>query len=376
MLSDSSMSTINSQLPKSRFEFRSEEVERVQAAVRTALNLSAQEQETGDCDIVFGQAMLDYYSLCFPAELRNSRGVQRSLYCKCPRAAAPEVTSILPFTEADRGLAGYEVESLRLLERYWHSPHDAAQFVKIYLYVSEVNCLVLERVFGEEFYPVARRQDVRTKLGLRDDVSIAPILRATGAALARFHNEAPAGAEQSASLDSKVERYLSDLQNWGLASQAAQEVRMAWKNCSREMQNSSSVATLKGLDIRNLLVKAPDKGMLIDPGRIKTGEAESDLGRFLATLRLLYWGSPLLFLHCVPSAKLEGAFLDAYAEMRAYSASKLKLYFVKELTKHWWMAYSALQVKRYPALIRELLRKVYIDAFFKALILKELRRNV
>lgn len=59
--------------------------------------------------------------------------------------------------------------------------------------------------------------------------------------------------------------------------------------------NAHSTRTLKGLDIRNILI---DKGGLLrilDPGKMKRDCIEADLARFLVTCRILYWGSMLFF---------------------------------------------------------------------------------
>ena len=125
-------------------------------------------------------------------------------------------------------------------------------------------------------------------------------------------------------------------------------------------------STLKGIDLRNLLIDGSDGVFLLDPGRMKRTFREADLARFLLTYRILYWGHWLFALGCEPDPAAEGEFLESYyASSEPASGRLLEFYLVKEALKHWHTAHASLRLKTWPAPVKRLVAAAYIDRFYE-----------
>ena len=124
--------------------------------------------------------------------------------------------------------------------------------------------------------------------------------------------------------------------------------------------------TLKGLDVRNILITDDDQLYLLDPGLIRREAYHADLARYIVTHEILFWGSPLFAIGVRPSPHTTESFLTGYsAEEDVLSSKTFKILKLKELLKHWSMAYTALRLKQYPLIIDSLLRKGYINRFYE-----------
>ena len=131
--------------------------------------------------------------------------------------------------------------------------------------------------------------------------------------------------------------------------------------------------TLKGLDIRNVLMDVNEDLHLLDPGKTKYTYREADLARFLMTYRILYWGSWLLLVFRQPSLVAEEAFLRSYySNAEEYPKLLFKLILLKEQLKHWHNAIDSLQRRPWPSLLKRVVKSVYVDLYFKRQILTQL----
>lgn len=97
-----------------------------------------------------------------------------------------------------------------------------------------------------------------------------------------------------------------------------------------------------------------------------------DLARFITTCRILYWGNILSFFRVIPNPSYEECFVKSYYRNNKRSNKVLSLLIIKELLKHWRMAYIVTGLKSWPSPIKSLLKKVYIDPFYKRQINTEL----
>jgi hypothetical protein len=119
------------------------------------------------------------------------------------------------------------------------------------------------------------------------------------------------------------------------------------------------------LDIRNILEGENGGLFILDPGKIKLDYQEADLARFLVTCKILYWGSLGLLWPMVPDISYEESFIRGYYGKRPMKTKLLSLLTTKELFKHWYMAYVVLRLKPWPQGLKRIIKKVYIDRFYK-----------
>ena len=136
----------------------------------------------------------------------------------------------------------------------------------------------------------------------------------------------------------------------------------------------SSALTLKGIDLRNLLIDDRGAVTLLDPGRLKRTHAEADLARFILTYRIAHWGSPWFALVGSPDARAEAAFVRGYAGAAALQPELLRVYLVKEILKHWHTALEVLRLRNQGALASRVTRALYINRFYARQLARELRR--
>ena len=136
-------------------------------------------------------------------------------------------------------------------------------------------------------------------------------------------------------------------------------------------KTSKTVPTIKGLDVRNILIDPENKFYLLDPGRIKSAFREADLARFITTYRMLHWGSLKLILAGAPDQSAESAFIQAYGTSDHYESEDiLRVYLIKEQLKQWFNIYDTIQRFNWNHSYKRLVSLIYIDPFFSN-ILKE-----
>ena len=315
-----------------------------------------------------GPLATNYFSFVFPIELSNERG-PRKVFVKIPKEdlrRGPK--AILPISSADRRAAAAESESLRTLADQWRADDLAVSWVHLRAEIPDYNAIVTDAADGEEALTVFRRLDLRRRLGLAEDRDrLRAAMARLGTALGRFHLRAVAEGEFSPGLVApKLLKYASEISK---LTQSAWPNRVARiiEQCGSRRIPGLYTTTLKGLDVRNVLIDRDSRITLLDPGRMKRALREDDIARFLMTWRILYWGTGWFALGMEPDAAAENAFLKSYHEVMALpSSSELQDWFMlKEILKHWITAYIALSLKSWPPIIKRLVAAHYIDGFFE-----------
>ena len=105
---------------------------------------------------------------------------------------------------------------------------------------------------------------------------------------------------------------------------------------------------------------------------MKKDYIEADLARFITTCKILYWGTLLIFLRLSPSHFFTESFIKGYSANNKLSDRLLNILIIKELLKFWRMAHLITGVRSWPLPIKKILRKIYIDPFYKGQINTEL----
>jgi hypothetical protein len=130
--------------------------------------------------------------------------------------------------------------------------------------------------------------------------------------------------------------------------------------------------TLKGLDLRNVLINKEGRVYLLDPGKMSEDIGEADLARFIVTCRILYWGGVLFFLRLTPEQSYEQRFIKGYYGSDKRSGTLLRIMIIKELLKQWRWAHMNLRFKHWPKPLKQILEKAYINPFYRREVMSEL----
>ncbi|MBF0395185.1 MAG: hypothetical protein HQK78_00260 [Desulfobacterales bacterium] len=316
--------------------------------------------------VEIGSLSTNYFSFTFIVKVRTSKG-SRDVFVKIPKAdMRGRERSILPITSMDRRMAKEEESSLRLLGQKWDGDDLDVRWVNLRGTIPEYNAIVTDRVFADEALPVLRRLDLRRRLGYRNDAQrMQHSMARIGSALGRFHQtNSQISVFQLSSELTKFEFYCREL-SLSTKSACIESILRKLRTMGNTELAGIKVPTLKGIDIRNIIIDAQDKIYLMDPGRIKFTYREADLARFLMTYRILYWGSKLFLLFREPDSKPEASFLKAYYSYDQPPCPQLlNLFFLKEQLKHWHTALDSLQRGNWPPVLKRLVAWIYVNRFY------------
>ncbi|MBI5630399.1 MAG: hypothetical protein HY921_05895 [Elusimicrobia bacterium] len=331
--------------------------------------------EAGAGDVEIGPLEANYFSFTFRVKAAARSG-PRDVFVKIPKTDVRGTPEILPITPEDRRMAQEEERSLRLLERGWNGDWQV-RWVKIRGVVPEYNAIVTDRVRGDDATAVFRRLDIRRRLGFHGEGErLRGLMSRLGAALGRFHRSNYSdGVFLLSDEMPKLERYCEDLSS-DTGSPLLMRVLKKLRSMNGFERPSGKVPTLKGLDVRNVLVGSGDALFLLDPGKMKIAYREADLARFLTTYRILYWGSKSLPVLREPDRGAEEAFLSAYyAQSRAGCPQLFKLFLLKEQLKHWRTALDSLRRRRWAPWVKAMAARVYVTPFYSRQISLQLEQD-
>jgi hypothetical protein len=316
--------------------------------------------------IEYGPLEIYCFSICFWVNVISHRGL-RGVYVKIPKIILykKENEKIMPLSAEDRELAEDEYRSLVHLSHYWHNDDINVRFVKPLGFLKEYNAIVTERFYAKHFFEIYRRFDLKRRFKKKTDFTHNVMLR-LGKALSRFHQRSIRECKFDVdSILAKMGSCCSQLKSFGLAPELIDNIICKLRTLHSLEIYTHHTNTLKGFDVRQVFIDKDGIVFMLDPGKMKTDYKEMDLARFIVTCRILYWGSMLFFLRMSPDKSYEESFIQAYYGSNKKPDKVLCLLIIKELLKHWRMAYTVLGLKQWPSLIKEFLKKTYIDPFYK-----------
>ncbi len=327
-------------------------------------------------EAIISPLQTNYFSFVFSMQI-NTANESLKVFVKIPKEdlRAREKT-IFPITEGDRMMARAEADSLRKLEKEWKDDDLRVTWVKLYGEIPEYNALITEAASGMEALDVFRIWDLRRRYGYRaDHEKLISAMGRLGAAFGRFHKISAKPVNfHTDKLIPKLIRYCKEIENHPLGTRLQSVINHINKQAGKEIR-AVEVPTLKGIDIRNILIDEEDKLFLLDPGRVKLTCREADLSRFLMTYRILYWGSLKFIFGLIPDLTAENAFLNNYYKNSSAPSDKLlHLFFVKEQLKHWHTALESLEMRSYPAMLKRLIAGIYVNPYYIRQLSAELKQ--
>lgn len=327
-------------------------------------------------NVSMGQLSKNYYSYTFSASVLTCNG-EKNVFVKIPKAVFLNKTSnILPISAKDRLMARAEESSLRLLEKDWVLDEQNVQWVTVRGMINEYSALVTDRVFAEDATLFFRNLDLRRRFRIfgppKEALILENMMSRIAVSLQKFHN-----------LNSAPSVFLvrNELQKFEFYSEEINKnTKSAWpKIALKELElvcnfncPSVTVRSLKGIDIRNVLIDSSQGINLLDPGKIKPNHPEADVARFLMTYRILYWGSLLLLPFRQPDPKAERAFLRAYCSNgKGLEPKILAVFLLKEQLKHWHTALCSVEKRAWPDLVKRVVVWIYVNPFYSRQVAKQ-----
>ena len=355
-------------------EMEGNQVAQLDLASRVVEEITCQPFDVANAQI--GPLAINYFSFVFSIGVLNSKSVQK-VFVKIPKEdLRRDSKAILPIGAADRHLAEAEMESLRTLADQWHADDLGVSWVHLRAEIPDYNAIVTDAVDGDEAVMVFRRLDLRRRLGCtKDRDRLRAAMARLGAALGRFHSiNSKATVFRVDQAIPKLERYCNEI-DASVRNPVLKKVIQTLRKIGRKEIAAVEVLTLKGIDIRNVLMGEQDRLFLLDPGRLKHACREADLARFIMTYRILYWGSKLFLLGLRPDVKAEQAFLEAYYSNAGPSTPQLLSFFlIKEQIKHWHTALDSLRLLPWATPVKRVVAATYVNRYYTNQLTKELER--
>jgi hypothetical protein len=312
----------------------------------------------------------------FSIGLEASRdGHRHGVYIKIPKDEICR-KEIFPITAGAARLARDEFEALRHLAGHWPDDDLRVCFVKPLEFLADYNAIVTRRAYGAPLFAAFRHRDLLAHMGVRSaSDGIKEALHRLGRALSRYHaGTATPAPWHGYDLAQKMRGLTTELCCLGLPAPLKARLEPAFAAIERLDSAIQICPTLKGLDVRNILIAEDGALHILDPGKLKLDAAEADVARFVMTCRLLYWGSPLFGLRLSPAARYEDSFLAGYYGDRPPAGPLFRLYLLKEQLKSLRMAYHALRNKRWGTAVKGVFKSCYIEPFFHRSLSRELSR--
>lgn len=310
--------------------------------------------------------MRNYFSFVFSITTSSESDVS-TFFVKIPKEDLRQSSNkIAPLSKTDLSLAEEEVNSLRLLADQWQSEDLAVSWVNLRDYLPWYNAIVTDAVGGKEALELFRKWDLSRRIGFRKGhKNLIDAMSRLGKSLGRFHQaNSTASVFKFSELMPKLKHYCIKLESITGNSKPGQIIEKL--NALQSLKiDTIHVPTLKGIDIRNILVNKDNGLYLLDPGKVKYTYCEADLARFVMTYRILYWGSSLFFLGLQPDPKAEESFLDSYyAINRSLDIKLFRIFMIKEQLKHWHTALTSLAMRPWSKLLREVVAATYVNPYY------------
>jgi len=297
---------------------------------------------------------------------------QKGIYVKIPKVIFynKENESIMPLSKKDKILAEDEYKSLKYLGGNWSN--NETHFIKLLDFVEEYNAIITERLYGNHFFKILKKSDLKRRLLFPPSFS-SNILKRLAESLSKFHQLSmkPCKVDLNEYF-LKIEKYSSELQSLGVSKYYFDNLFSRLSKANSWELDSYQTTTLKGLDIRQVFINGQSDIFILDPGKMKNDYLEADLARFITTCKILYWGTFFIFLNLSPSTYYTDSFIRDYSVNNKISGRLINILIIKELLKFWRMAYLVTDVRSWSMPIKKTLQKIYIDPFYKGQINSEL----
>ena len=348
----------------------------VQEEVLRAVVEAVTGQRFGTTKVNVTPLITNYFSFVFSIQIHGPNSVEK-VFVKIPKKdlrRGPK--TILPISPADRIMAEDEVSSLRFLLDEWTADDLGVLWVRLRAFLPQYNAIVTDAVDATDALGIFRRRDLCSRMGSKASrVRVRAAMARIGEAFGRFHKRsAQSGVFRMRESLHKLESYCDEL-SIKTRNEWAELIKRVLRSMADLEIPAVEVPTLKGIDIRNVLMNERERIFFLDPGRVKRSCREADLARFLMTYRILYWGSRMFLLQLRPDTEAEKAFLKIYYSNTAPGDSRLlSLYLIKEQLKHWHTAIDSLYLLPWSMAVKRLVAAIYINPYYTRQLAAEVKK--
>ena len=314
-----------------------------------------------------GPLEINKYSLTFWLNFSGENGLS-SVYAKIPALIdkkKPNYDYLI--NDSAKFLAFNEYKSLKFLSKNWTKKFNVS-FIKPVFFIKNKNIIITERAKGKFLFKELRKNAI-----LRNKFS-KNALSNFGKSLSYFHKlSSEETSFETKFVFRKFYQYTDDLKKFSVSEEKINFIEDFKEKNELYKSSSQRVNNLKGIDVRQILYRK-DKSYVMDPGKMFKGYCETDLARFILTLRIINWGrfiSIFKIIFGLKNKKNEEVFLNGYFDLNKFNQKNLSFMITKEILKHWIMAHKSLDEKNIPIFIKSFIKKFYIDLFFFRLFSKE-----
>tara|TARA_B100000035_G_C21015396_1_gene561547 strand:+ start:51 stop:1121 length:1071 start_codon:yes stop_codon:yes gene_type:complete len=318
----------------------------------------------------YGSLEINKYSLTFWVRFIK-KDKPFFVYFKIPKIVENN-KELLKFDKADISLAEEEFNSLEYLNNNWPST-ESVSFAVPLTFIEKFNLIITERIIGKHLFLELRKP----LINLFQKEKLESHLSNLGRSLSIFHSKHNLKCNfELKEVTKKFQLYISQLSRYGV-NKINFKLLEKLLNENNNFQDSSFLTlNLKGFDVRQIFVN--EKGLfIIDPGKIKKSYFESDLARFIVTLRIINWGSISKVFHLILSVYIKSSyekkFLKSYYGKKVMFDKKLSFLIIKEILKHWIMAHKSIDQKPIPKFLKKVIRLFYLNIYFKNLLFQEIK---
>jgi len=271
---------------------------------------------------------------------------------------------LFPRTAQDCATGAKEFESLSFLKEILAD--ETVRFVEPRLHLIEEGAVVTTLASSQDAFHDIRRWDRATAGGSTGAMkALDQWLGGLGHSLRIFHEETDRG-EGEVNLDierSKILGYIAELGRYEVSAKRRTNWMERIQGLPAGLERARLSLSLKGIDVRNLVWNGRGRMVVLDPGAMKPATPEADLARFLLTLKILYWGDLSFAFGRRPGPATARAFLRGYGPWR--ESSRLNAWLkLKEVLKHWRMAWVAIELKSWPGFVKQIVGRTYVDPFY------------
>jgi hypothetical protein len=323
----------------------------------------------------YGPIEINAYSITFWIIYQGSDG-QKILYIKIPKYIFynKKIDILSPVTKFDRELAKNELKSLEILSKAWDISNGVS-FVKVIAYIEEYNAILTEHVLGVFLFKEFRKSDLQKKYKTPHNDKTMIGLYKFGKSVKSFHeNSSVSSILNTQDIINKFNNYFIFLKSTGVSSKYLNSFIDIFIHSTNAEYHTLTSDNLKGIDIRQIFISDNQSLYVIDPGKLSQGHNEIDLARFIVTCRIIYWGTLKGFFRYGPHPSYEEKFLHGYFGKDFSRSKSLHIFILKEYIKHWKLVHSGILRRKWPFFIKYIIKKLYVDPFFKFHITKELSK--
>tara|TARA_B100000989_G_C19485206_1_gene447076 strand:+ start:142 stop:1206 length:1065 start_codon:yes stop_codon:yes gene_type:complete len=313
-----------------------------------------------------GDWEINDFSCVFSLSLLNEE--KNKFHIKIPRVNIT-FSAIDLIKSDDVEMAKNEYKSLQFLQENWPDKYSI-KFIEPIVYIEKYNAIVSKTFIGTDFFLNVRKYDIRNKFfNTQIPTKIQNQLKNISNTIFSYHKISITNNQirntEIILLKVKIKKIISELMEQSVSQDCFKILLEYISTQDDNFKNITYASTLKGLDIRNILINLDNEICMLDPGKLKIEPEVAGIARYLVTCEMIYWGTIYFFFHFKLSNKLLSTIKSPYQNIGKSNRNLLKLYLIKEYCKHWKQAYHNIDLKkRWPNIFRACMKYFYVDRFF------------